>query len=335
MVAAADAHTARLLDRAGKPLGQALPFTPLSDGRTALAVDLPIGPLSEGDYVIELVATRGDISERRLLAFRVVRWHPVDVGAIARRRTRWRHTSENGRLVGQCGLSFPCLAGVCEDQEHQRIYQWPLVFSDGVDPGRQRLIVPLDGPKTYGLSSAVSRLEHRKIQILHLRQMFHVVQIQLEIPRQFAQGEILRIECEESDTSKLAREHLRQAVRVRVRKRRHRDDLNVELVLAMQGAVSAGGVAQPACRGRRDLDHVQVTGGSRQSVVETDGKAANAVKRQVLRRRRIDICEERSPRFRRRLRGHTADLPREASSTDSNVPRRRDDVDGSTDARPL
>jgi hypothetical protein len=73
VLAAADAHTARLLDRAGKPLGQPLPFAPLPEGRTALAVDLPIGPLSEGDYVIELVATRGDISERRLLAFRVIR----------------------------------------------------------------------------------------------------------------------------------------------------------------------------------------------------------------------------------------------------------------------
>lgn len=73
VVTSADAHTARLLDRAGRPLGQPLPFTPLPDGRAALAVDLPIGPLSEGDYVIELVATRGEVSERRLLAFRVIR----------------------------------------------------------------------------------------------------------------------------------------------------------------------------------------------------------------------------------------------------------------------
>jgi VWFA-related protein len=69
----ADAHTARLLDRSGKPLGQPLPFTPLPADRQALAIDLPMGALPEGDYVVELVATRAGESERRLLAFRVVR----------------------------------------------------------------------------------------------------------------------------------------------------------------------------------------------------------------------------------------------------------------------
>jgi hypothetical protein len=69
----ADAHTARLLDRTGKPLGQPLPFTQLPADRQALAVDLPIGSLPEGDYVVELVASQGGESERRLLAFRVVR----------------------------------------------------------------------------------------------------------------------------------------------------------------------------------------------------------------------------------------------------------------------
>ena len=69
----ADAHTARLLDRTGRPLGQPLPFTPLPADRQALAIDIPMGALPEGDYVVELVATRGGESERRLLAFRVVR----------------------------------------------------------------------------------------------------------------------------------------------------------------------------------------------------------------------------------------------------------------------
>jgi VWFA-related protein len=69
----ADTRTARLLDRTGKPLGQPLPFTQLPADRQALAVDLPIGSLPEGDYVVELVASQGDATERRLLAFRVVR----------------------------------------------------------------------------------------------------------------------------------------------------------------------------------------------------------------------------------------------------------------------
>ncbi|MCC7044751.1 MAG: VWA domain-containing protein [Acidobacteria bacterium] len=73
IVGQADAHTARLLDRTGKPLGQPLPFATLPPDRRAVAVDLPIGPLSEGDYVLELVATQGAVTERRLLAFRVIR----------------------------------------------------------------------------------------------------------------------------------------------------------------------------------------------------------------------------------------------------------------------
>lgn len=72
LVAPADSHVARLLDRAGKPLGQPLPLTSTAD-RPALALDLPLGSLPEGDYVVELVATQGDASERQLLAFRVIR----------------------------------------------------------------------------------------------------------------------------------------------------------------------------------------------------------------------------------------------------------------------
>ena len=66
-------HTARLLDRSGKALGQPLPLTPPGPTRESLTLDLPMGSLPEGEYVVELVATRGDDAERRLLAFRVVR----------------------------------------------------------------------------------------------------------------------------------------------------------------------------------------------------------------------------------------------------------------------
>ena len=70
---AADGHVARLLDRTGKPLGQPLPFATVPPERGILAVDLPMSSLPEGDYVIELVATQGAETERRLLAFRVTR----------------------------------------------------------------------------------------------------------------------------------------------------------------------------------------------------------------------------------------------------------------------
>jgi len=73
LVAAVDSHVTRLLDRAGKPLGQPLPSSAADTAAPAIVVDVPMAPLPEGDYVIELVATRGEESERRLLAFRIVR----------------------------------------------------------------------------------------------------------------------------------------------------------------------------------------------------------------------------------------------------------------------
>jgi hypothetical protein len=73
IVSPADSHVARLLDRTGQPLGQPLPLASVAPDRQVVAIDLPIGSLSEGDYVIELVATGPDGSERRLLPFRVAR----------------------------------------------------------------------------------------------------------------------------------------------------------------------------------------------------------------------------------------------------------------------
>lgn len=73
VIAPADSHVARLLDRTGQPLGEPLPFATLAPEREALAVDFPMGALPEGDYLIELVATTAAATEQRLLPFRVVR----------------------------------------------------------------------------------------------------------------------------------------------------------------------------------------------------------------------------------------------------------------------
>jgi hypothetical protein len=65
--------TARLLDRKGQPLGAALPLANAAD-RKALALDLPMSSLPEGDFVSDLTATSvSGQTERRVLAFRVVR----------------------------------------------------------------------------------------------------------------------------------------------------------------------------------------------------------------------------------------------------------------------
>ena len=72
-IQASDTRAARLLDRKGAPLGGALPLgTPPPDRRVVL-LDLPMSSLPEGDFVVERTATRGDVTERRFLAFRVVR----------------------------------------------------------------------------------------------------------------------------------------------------------------------------------------------------------------------------------------------------------------------
>jgi hypothetical protein len=38
-----------------------------------LAVDLNLAPLTEGDYLIALTVGQGETSERKLVAFRVIR----------------------------------------------------------------------------------------------------------------------------------------------------------------------------------------------------------------------------------------------------------------------
>jgi VWFA-related protein len=71
---ALDQRTARLLDRRGQPLPLSVALTERSDGdRPVAAVDLPIAPLADGDYVIELVAASQGATERKLLGIRVVR----------------------------------------------------------------------------------------------------------------------------------------------------------------------------------------------------------------------------------------------------------------------
>jgi hypothetical protein len=71
---ALDQRTARLLDRRGQPLPLSVALTERPDGdRLMAAVDLPIAPLADGDYVIELVAASQGVTERKLLGIRVVR----------------------------------------------------------------------------------------------------------------------------------------------------------------------------------------------------------------------------------------------------------------------
>jgi VWFA-related protein len=68
------AAAARLLDRTGKPLAIPLIATLRNDpdGSRWHTAELALAPLAPGDYVIEIVATRGVSANRTLAAFRIV-----------------------------------------------------------------------------------------------------------------------------------------------------------------------------------------------------------------------------------------------------------------------
>ena len=63
-----DRRSARILDRAGKPLPIDVPLTE-QDGR--LRIELPLAAFARGDYTIELTIGAGGDVERSLLAFRI------------------------------------------------------------------------------------------------------------------------------------------------------------------------------------------------------------------------------------------------------------------------
>ncbi len=74
IVSSLDQRSARLLDRRGQPL----PVEATVTERTAtsgsvLAADVNLGPLAPADYVLDVTASHGADTERRLVAFRVVR----------------------------------------------------------------------------------------------------------------------------------------------------------------------------------------------------------------------------------------------------------------------
>jgi VWFA-related protein len=65
-----DNRTARLLDRRGQPLAVGITLSE-PPGGAVLAGDVSLAPLAPGDYLIELVASRGTASERHLVAIRI------------------------------------------------------------------------------------------------------------------------------------------------------------------------------------------------------------------------------------------------------------------------
>jgi hypothetical protein len=65
---------ARLLSREGQPLAVPVTVTERDvDGLPQVAADVNLAPLTDGDYVIELVVGSGAETQRALVAVRVVR----------------------------------------------------------------------------------------------------------------------------------------------------------------------------------------------------------------------------------------------------------------------
>jgi hypothetical protein len=74
IVSSLDQRSARLLDRRGQPLPIEATLTELTaTSGTVLAADVNLGPLAPADYVLDVTASHGADTERRLVAFRVVR----------------------------------------------------------------------------------------------------------------------------------------------------------------------------------------------------------------------------------------------------------------------
>jgi hypothetical protein len=67
-----ESYEARLLDRFGLPLKFRVPLQEQEVGQgTHLVTEVALAPLGRGDYIIELTATAGPVTETRLLALRV------------------------------------------------------------------------------------------------------------------------------------------------------------------------------------------------------------------------------------------------------------------------
>jgi VWFA-related protein len=73
LAGSADSLTARLLDRNGQPLPIPVTVAPREESGLRFASgELALAPLAQGDYVIEVTATKGGKAERAVVAFRVV-----------------------------------------------------------------------------------------------------------------------------------------------------------------------------------------------------------------------------------------------------------------------
>ena len=73
VIGAIERREGRLIGKNGLPLPVPVRLTDREvNGRPGLAADVNLAPLSAGEYVIEITVGRGDVTEKKLIAIRVL-----------------------------------------------------------------------------------------------------------------------------------------------------------------------------------------------------------------------------------------------------------------------
>jgi hypothetical protein len=120
---------------------------------------------------------------------------------------------------------------------------------DGVNPQTQSPVVAFrrthDNRSEFGL---VARFQQVQVEVLGSGQVFHILNIDLEVSRQFAEDEIVRIQNEEPQVPKLLWEDLSQAIFVALRNAGDSDHLQEDSVFPVQGTAFSGQLGQPRFR---------------------------------------------------------------------------------------
>jgi hypothetical protein len=140
---------------------------------------------------------------------------------------------------------------------------------------------------------AVPLTENVRVEVAGAREMRDVHAISFEVALQLGQGEVMDFQDEQLELPPNAGIERRRAARVALRRRSHRDHIEVDAVLNPEGRLLARQIKEPAAAGiRHDRQHVDVRCGSVEAVRLDDGESADAVEFRAFIERAIEIVPE-------------------------------------------